>query len=111
MTEINKIIAAAGMAVALAHAVASPAAADSAAEFCLSANEAISIGASLPRAAIRLRAGGLRIVAVGSSSTTGLWVLSLDSTYPQVMRRGLAALRPGAQAEGINSGRVGGSGQ
>jgi acyl-CoA thioesterase-1 len=107
MTEINRIIAAAGMAVALAHAVASPAVADSAAEFCLSANEAISIGVSLPRAAVRLRAGGLRIVAVGSSSTTGLWVLSLDSTYPQVMRRELAALRPGAQVEVINSGRIG----
>src|ERR1700686_1883916 len=97
MTEVSKIIAAAGMAVALAHAVASPAVADSAAEFCLFANEAISIGVPLPRAAARLRAGGLRIVAVGSSSTTGLWVLSLDSTYPQVMRRELAGLRPGAR--------------
>src|SRR2546423_4916252 len=102
MPEERKILAAAGRAGALAHAFARPAVADSAAEFCLSANEAISIGVSLPRAAVRLRAGGLRIVAVGSSSTTGLWVLSLDSTYPQVMRRGLSALRPGAQVEVIH---------
>lgn len=107
MIEVKRIIAAVGMAVALVHAGGCPAVAESAAEFCLAANEAISIGVPLPRTAARLKAGGLRIVAVGSSSTTGLWVLSLDSTYPQVMRHELAALRRGAQIEVINSGRIG----
>lgn len=107
MTAVNRIIAVVAVALALIHAVPCPAVAESAAEFCLAANEAISIGAPLPRTAARLKAGGLRVVAVGSSSTTGLWVLSLDRTYPQVMRRELAALWPGAQIEVINSGRIG----
>ena len=49
----------------------------------------------------------LRIVAVGSSSTTGLWVLRSSATYPEVMARELVALRPGTHVEVINSGRVG----
>src|SRR5436190_9209446 len=102
----SRLVAGLGVAVALIPA-AVPAGAQSAAEVCLSANEAISIGAPLPRTAARLKAGGLRMVAIGSSSTTGLWVLSLDATYPQVMRRELAALRPAAQIEVINSGRIG----
>jgi lysophospholipase L1-like esterase len=107
MTEVRRIIAGLGLALAVTHAAAVPGRAQSAAEVCLTANEAISLGVPLPRTAGRLKAGGLRIVAVGSSSTTGLWVLSLDATYPQVMRRELAALRPAAQLEVINSGRIG----
>jgi hypothetical protein len=58
---------------------------------CLAANRSLSLGALLPRAAARLKAGdSLRIVAVGSSSTTGLWVLNPDATYPEVMRREVA---------------------
>ncbi len=95
----------AAMAVVLAHPEG--AWSQSAAEFCLSANQSISLGAPLARTAVRLKAGALRIVAVGSSSTTGLWVLSPDATYPGVLRRELAALRPAAQIEVINSGRVG----
>lgn len=49
----------------------------------------------------------MRIVAVGSSSTTGLWVLSPDATYPEVMRCELARLRPTTRVEVINSGRIG----
>ena len=49
----------------------------------------------------------VRIVAIGSSSTTGLWMLSPSATYPEVMRRELARLRPAARIEIINSGRVG----
>jgi hypothetical protein len=60
-------------------------------ETCLAANRSLSLGALLPRAAARLKAGdSLRIVAVGSSSTTGLWVLNPDATYPEVMRREVA---------------------
>ncbi len=81
--------------------------AQSAAEVCLAANRTLSIGIPLPRAAAHLKAGALRVVALGSSSTTGLWVLGSDATYPQVMRRELAALRPGAQIDVINSGRIG----
>jgi lysophospholipase L1-like esterase len=49
----------------------------------------------------------LRIVAVGSSSTTGLWVWSSAETYPEVMRRELTSLRPKVRIEIINSGRIG----
>lgn len=78
------------------------------AEICLTANQDLSLGARLPRTAARLKAGGpLRVVALGSSSTTGLWVLSAAATYPQVMRRELARLRPSAPIEVFNSGRIG----
>lgn len=78
------------------------------AEICLAANRSLGLGAPLPRTAARLSAGGaVRIVAVGSSSTTGLWVLSPAATYPEVMRRELARLRPAARVEVINAGRVG----
>jgi acyl-CoA thioesterase-1 len=80
----------------------------SATEACLAANRDLSLGVALPRTAARLKAGDtLRIVAVGSSSTRGLWVLNRDATYPAVMRRELAALRPSARIEIINSGRIG----
>ena len=89
---------------ALAQAPAPP----SDAEACLAANRSLSLGAPLPRTAARLKAGDLlRIVAVGSSSTTGLWVLSSDATYPEVMRRELARLRPQMRIEVINRGRIG----
>jgi len=101
------MVAAAIVAAALMTAPAGEASAQSAAEFCLTANQSLSLGAALPRTAGRLKAGSLRVVAVGSSSTTGLWVLSSDATYPGVMRRELAALRPAAQVEVINSGRIG----
>jgi acyl-CoA thioesterase I len=78
------------------------------AEICLAANRALALGAPLPRTAARLGAGDtVTIVAIGSSSTTGLWVLSPSATYPEVMRRELARLRPAARIEIINSGRVG----
>ena len=107
LTDIVRCIAAAGLAAGFIGAAADPAPAQSPAEFCLAANRALSLGAPLPRTAARLKAGALRIVAVGSSSTTGLWVLSADATYPEVMRRELAALRPAARIETINSGRIG----
>ncbi len=77
-------------------------------EVCLAANESLSLGSALPRTAARLNAGAaVRIVAIGSSSTTGLWMAGRAATYPEVMRRELARLRPNARLEVINSGRIG----
>jgi acyl-CoA thioesterase-1 len=107
--DIHRAITAACVAAVLIVAAAERAVAQTEAEICLAANRSLSLGAPLPRAAVRLKAGTLRIVAVGSSSTAGLWVFpfSSEATYPQVMRRELAALRPGMQVEVINSGRIG----
>lgn len=78
------------------------------AEACLAANRNLSLGVRLPRTAARLQTGQpLTVVAVGSSSTKGLWMLDPDATYPEVMRRELALLRPGSPIEIVNSGRVG----
>jgi acyl-CoA thioesterase I len=104
---VRRTIAAVCVTSALLWAGGQGANAQSAAEVCLAANQTLSIGIPLPRAAARLKAGALRVVALGSSSTTGLWVLGSGSTYPEVMRRELAALRPGAQIDVINSGRIG----
>lgn len=89
-----------------ASAQALPGASD--AEVCLAANRSLSLGAPLPRTVARLNSGDtVRIIAVGSSSTTGLWVLNPSATYPEVMRRELARLRPTARIEVVNSGRIG----
>ena len=78
------------------------------AETCLAANRGLSLGAPLPRVTARLKAGDrIRIVAIGSSSTVGLWVMNSAATYPEVMRRELAGLRPTVRIEVINSGGVG----
>jgi lysophospholipase L1-like esterase len=101
------------LAVLLLVAIGAPARAQapasaSPAEFCLAANRNLSLGVRLPRTAARLRSGApLRVVAVGSSSTTGLWVFNSEKTYPGVMRRELELLRPNSPIEIINSGRVG----
>jgi acyl-CoA thioesterase I len=78
------------------------------AETCLAANSNISIGVRLPRTETQLKSGApLKVVAIGSSSTVGLWVLNSAATYPAVMRQELIRLRQNAQIEVINSGRVG----
>jgi acyl-CoA thioesterase-1 len=80
------------------------------AETCLAANSSMSIGARLPRTETQLKSGArLRVVALGSSSTVGLWVANSAATYPAVMRQELTRLMPNAQIELINSGRVGDS--
>src|SRR5215216_3653753 len=79
-----------------------------AAETCLQANQSLSLGAPLPRTAARLKTGNpLKIVVIGSSSTVGLWVWNSAATYPETMRRELARLRPNAQIDIVNSGRIG----
>ena len=80
----------------------------SSADRCLAANRVLSLGAQLPRTAARLKSSEpLRIVAIGSSSTVGLWVLRSAATYPEVMRRELLRLRSNATINVINSGRIG----
>jgi acyl-CoA thioesterase-1 len=77
-------------------------------ERCLAANPDLSLGTQLPRTAARLKSNEpLRIVAIGSSSTVGLWVLRSAATYPEVMRRELLRLRSNATINVINSGRIG----
>src|SRR3954469_1225548 len=77
-------------------------------ELCLAANRHLSLGARLPRTAERLKSSGpLLIVAIGSSSTVGLWSLRRSETYPEVMRQELVRLRPNAKIKIVNSGRIG----
>ncbi|WP_426437936.1 SGNH/GDSL hydrolase family protein [Bradyrhizobium genosp. P] len=77
-------------------------------EKCLAVNSGLSLGVQLPRTAKRLKAGEpLKIVAIGSSSTVGLWVLRSTETYPEVMRQELLRLRPNVRIGVVNSGRVG----
>lgn len=98
----------AGLAIAGPEVAAAQPHATSAAELCLSVNRRVALGVPLPRTAARLKSGEvLRIVAVGSSSTTGLWVLRRAGTYPEVMARELTALRPQARIDVVNSGQVG----
>src|SRR5262249_13943535 len=95
-------------AVSVGGAAAQTPAKPSDAEVCLAANHSVSLGASWPGTTARLNAAAtLRIVAIGSSSTTGLWVASRAATYPEVMRRELARLWPSAHIEVVNSGRIG----
>lgn len=78
------------------------------AERCLAANPGLSLGVPLPRTAARLKSSEpLKIVAIGSSSTVGLWVLAPSATYPEVMRRELLRLRSNATISVVNSGRIG----
>ena len=80
----------------------------SAAETCLAANSSLSLGVKLPRTMARLKSGEpLKIVAIGSSSTVGLWVLQSAATYPEVMRRELLRLKSNTEIQIINSGRIG----
>jgi acyl-CoA thioesterase I len=79
-----------------------------AAEICLAANSNLSLGVRLPRTGDRLKSGELlKIVAIGSSSTVGLWEFRPTTTYPDVMRREILRLQPNARIDITNSGRVG----
>lgn len=78
------------------------------AETCIAVNDGLSLGAPLPRTAEALKAHRpLRIVAIGSSSTVGLWMVRKEKTYPGVMYRELLRLDPAMQIEIVNSGRNG----
>jgi acyl-CoA thioesterase I len=80
----------------------------SAAETCLAANSNLSLGARLSRTSARLKSHeSLNIVAIGSSSTVGLWEFRPSATYPEVMRREILRLQSDAKISITNSGRVG----
>jgi lysophospholipase L1-like esterase len=101
-------LSAAIFGVASESAHAQPPATTSAAEACLAANSNLSLGARLPRTAARLKSREpLKIVAIGSSSTVGLWELRSSATYPEVMRREILRLQSNAEISITNSGRVG----
>jgi acyl-CoA thioesterase-1 len=83
-------------------------AADSAAESCLAVRQMLSTGAALPRTAKIVNAGGaLKIVAIGSSSTVGLWQSGSAATYPGVLQAELMRLKPALRVTVTNSGRSG----
>src|ERR1700678_3621739 len=72
---------------------------------CLAFKHGLSLGAPLALTQAKLRAGGaLRIVAFGSSSTTGFG--SFGSPFPDVMKQELAKLHPSVKIQLINSGRI-----
>lgn len=90
----------------LAVLLISPASAQSAVESCLAVGQGFAPAAPLPRTAAALRAGGpLTIVAMGSSSTLGLWQSDPARTYPGMLQAELQQLRPGLRLTVINSGR------
>jgi acyl-CoA thioesterase-1 len=67
----------------------------------------LSLGARLPRTKTKLEVGQtLRIVALGSSSTTGFGLLNARGAFPDVMKQELVRLHPTARIELINSGRI-----
>jgi len=83
------------------------AAARTPADACLGFTGGLSLGASLGLTKAKLRPGGtLRIVALGSSSTTGFGAFGKGTASPDVMKGELSRLRPGVSIELINSGRI-----
>ena len=83
------------------------AAAAAAVDACLAFKKGMSLGTSLARTKAQLQAGKtLVVVALGSSSTTGFGLLKSGGAFPDVMKQELLRLRPSAQIELINSGRI-----
>jgi len=79
----------------------------SASDACLAFKSGLSLGAPLTRIKAKLQAGEmLTIVALGSSSTTGFGTFRSAAAFPAVMKQELLRLRPSAQIELINSGRI-----
>lgn len=75
-------------------------------EQCLATGQRLTDAAPLSRTSAQLRAfGPLRIVAIGSSSTRGLWQSDPASTYPGMLKSELERLKPGLQVFIVNSGR------
>lgn len=79
-----------------------------AAETCLVVNQDLTLGVPLPRTAEIFKSKELlKVVAIGSSSTVGLWMLNPADTYPEVMKREIVRLNPSAQVAIVNSGKSG----
>jgi lysophospholipase L1-like esterase len=103
LTHVARLV----IAGLVAASVTQPVSAQPAAEACLAAGRGLALGAGLPRAATRLKSGALTVVAMGSSSTVGLWMRDPATTYPGVMQSELTRLQPALQVSVINSGRSG----
>jgi acyl-CoA thioesterase-1 len=77
------------------------------ADACLRFAGGLSLGAPLGLTKAKLRPGGtLRIVAFGSSSTTGFGAFGKGAAFPDVMKDQLLRLHPDVSIELINSGRI-----
>lgn len=77
------------------------------ADHCLKFADGLSLGAPLAFTRSKLRMGGaLRIVALGSSSTTGFGAFGKGTAFPDVMKDELLRLHPGVAIDLINSGRI-----
>jgi lysophospholipase L1-like esterase len=77
------------------------------ADACLGFADTLSLGAPLAFTKPKLRAGRvLKIVALGSSSTTGFGAFGKGTAFPDVMKDELLRLHPGVTIELINSGRI-----
>jgi acyl-CoA thioesterase-1 len=76
-------------------------------EACLAFTSGLSLDAPLAGMKAKLQAGKtVTVVALGSSSTTGFGTFRSDAAFPDVMKQELLRLRPSAQIELINSGRI-----
>jgi len=102
-----KTLACAGAVIAVAAlSWSGPADAQSATETCLAVDQRLSGDATLPRTAAALKANGpLKIVAIGSSSTLGLWQSDPAMTYPGRLLSELKRLKPDLRLDVVNSGR------
>jgi lysophospholipase L1-like esterase len=77
------------------------------ADACLGFAGGLSLGAPLALTKAKLRPGAtLRIVAFGSSSTTGFGAFGKGTAFPDVMKNELSRLHPDVTIELINSGRI-----
>ena len=77
-----------------------------AAERCLAGEQRLTDAAPLARTATLLQTNNpLRIVAIGSSSTRGLWQNDPARTYPGMLKSELERLQPGLHVTIVNSGR------
>jgi lysophospholipase L1-like esterase len=80
--------------------------AQSAAEKCLAIGQRLTEAAPLARTAAALQTNTpLSIVAIGSSSTRGLWQTDPALTYPGMLKSELERLKPGLQVSITNTGR------
>ncbi|HZP79719.1 MAG TPA: GDSL-type esterase/lipase family protein [Pseudolabrys sp.] len=94
----------AGYITLLLCCAATPAAAEDASDACASLASSFNLSAPLPRTKAKLDAKqGLKIVALGSSSTTGFG--TLGPGFPEVMQGELQQFYSGQKIELVNSGR------
>lgn len=76
-------------------------------EACLAHAASLTLGAPLGFTRAKLRAGKqLTIVALGSSSTSGVGAFGKGTAFPDVMEQELVRLQPAARIRVVNSGRA-----